>query len=103
LKTLIKTVAYLILIIAVSAALAFFLYDAASDVFALDDAKDSVRVTVPEDADMKEIAGIFKESGLIRYPLIYRVYSKLRGDDGKYLPGDYVLSKRSISTDLCLR
>lgn len=91
-KTFLKITWYLLLVFIVSATAAVFIYDAVSDVFALEKSGENVSVTIPDGADISEVSEIYKRAGLIKYPLIYRVYSKLRGDDGKYLAGDFSLS-----------
>lgn len=48
-------------------------------------------VTIPEGASTQEIAEILGEKEVIKYPFLFRVYSKLTGADGQYNYGDYEL------------
>lgn len=86
-----KGLIYIIFVLGASAALAAFAASAASDAFAFGKSGAKVTVTVPEGADTEALAGIYAEAGLVRYPKLYTLYSRLRGDDGKYLSGDFTL------------
>ena len=72
----------------ISVLLSAFIWSATKEIFAFDKGEAiSVTVTVPEGAGLPDVAKIYKKAGLIKYPLVYELYSKLRGDDGKYLSG----------------
>lgn len=64
----------------------------ANDAFALADAERSETVTVPEGAKTETVARILAERGLIRFPLAYRLYAKLRSFGEDYLAGEFVLN-----------
>ena len=50
-------------------------------------------VTIPEDADVNTVADILRENGLIRFPIAYRLYAKLRNFGETYLSGEFKLGK----------
>jgi UPF0755 protein len=64
----------------------------AGDAFALLFSDRMVTVTVPEGAKTETVARILAEKGLIRFPLAYRLYAKLRSFGENYLAGDFVLN-----------
>ena len=81
----------------ISVLLSAFIWSATKEIFAFDKGEAiSVTVTVPEGAGLPDVAKIYKKAGLIKYPLVYELYSRLRGDDGKYLSGEF-----SLSSSLC--
>lgn len=51
----------------------------------------NVEVTIPEGAGTKQIAEILEEEGVIQSPFLFRVFSKLKGYDGKYQSGTRVI------------
>ena len=64
----------------------------ANDAFALVSSEQTETVTIPEHADTQTVARIFAEKGLIRFPVAYRLYAKLRSFGEQYLQGDFVLN-----------
>ena len=64
----------------------------AGDAFALLFSDRTETVTVPEGAKTETVARILAEKGLIRFPLAYRLYAKLRSFGENYLAGDFVLN-----------
>lgn len=51
------------------------------------DTENSTAIEVPEGAGSAVVADILSENDIIKYPTIFRLYSKLGGFDGKYTPG----------------
>ena len=52
---------------------------------------EQIKLTVPEGASTASIASLLKENGLIRFDFLFRVYSKLKGQDGTYQQGDHLM------------
>lgn len=52
-------------------------------------------ITIPEGSSTEQIADILKEAGAIRHPLFFRLYSKIKGEDGKYQYGYYTVRSSS--------
>ena len=75
-------VLFLIAVLALSAGFAIVLSD--SDGV---DIPESVTVDIPEGAGASVVAQMFYDSGIIKYPTVFRLYSKLGGYDGNYKPG----------------
>ncbi len=64
----------------------------ASDVFAFGkDDHSKIVVEIPKGSGTDQIAGILKEQGVIQYKTAFRLYSKLRKNDGQYKYGEYEL------------
>ncbi|MDK2798448.1 MAG: hypothetical protein PWP27_28 [Clostridiales bacterium] len=51
-----------------------------------------IEVKIPKGASTREIAVILKEKGLIKYPILFRVVSKINRNDGKYQQGIHHLN-----------
>lgn len=107
---------YATFIISLSIVLAAFLWMAASDVLALNKEAVSVEVTLPADAfhdkqvdvkdedgnvtgsktvraaDIKTVAAILKDNGLINYKWLFELYSSFSNADTKLDPGTYALT-----------
>ncbi len=71
---------------------------AADDAFALTGKREDVTVVVPEGADTAEVASILGRAGLVRFPLFYRLYGRLRSWGAEHLSGEFTL-KRDMSYD----
>ncbi len=107
-RSVVKTAAYLTLVLLLGVLLAFVIIFAANDVFALndnlqarryregyrtDDPTVSVEVELPEYAGVEDIAEILHKSGLVRYPTLFRVYAALRHKSGAdFQAGSYTLN-----------
>lgn len=78
----------LLISIVISAAVIFV----ANDVFAFVSESGERVVTIPEDATVQSVSEILKENGLIRFPLIYRLYASMRSWSDDYLAGEFVLN-----------
>jgi len=108
-------VMYFVFIVSVSIILACVGWMSASDVFALNREATTVNVTVPDSAftqvqkkvtdesgtvtekkvksaDMTQVAKLLKDAGIIKYPALFELYSKISDADLKIDPGTYELS-----------
>ncbi len=109
---------YATFIICLSVALACFGWMAACDVLALNKGDTSMTVVVPEDifseeeidiydddgnktgtetimvADVDSVAHILKDSGIIEYPWLFKIFAQVSNADRKIDPGVYELSTR---------
>ena len=50
---------------------------------------DIIQVEIEKGASTEDIANTLKEAGAIKYPSLFRLYSKLKKNDGKYKYGVY--------------
>ena len=83
---------YIFTLIFIAVFLSVYIIDVANDVFAFDKRDTEITVTLPENASQKQTAKILYENKVIKYPLIYRIYAKLRHDSGKYASGEFILN-----------
>ena len=82
----------LILSFFVSVCICLVVIFVANDAFALIFSEKAETVTIPENADAETVAGILKEKGLIRFPVAYCLYAKIRSFGENYLSGEFVLN-----------
>ena len=54
---------------------------------------EEVAVTIPEGASTAEVASILKAGGLLKNTLVFKLESKLRGNDGSYQSGTHILQE----------
>lgn len=52
-------------------------------------------IIIPEGSSTEDIANILADEGVIKYPLFFRIYSKLKKEDGKYQYGYYTVKSTS--------
>ena len=73
-STVVRTLIYIAFVAVISTILSVIAITCVNDIFAL--VKDEVTATVeiPEDATISEVAGILKDEGIIKYPLVFRMY-----------------------------
>ena len=64
----------------------------ANDAFALMDSEKMQTVIVPENAGTETVARILKDNDLIRFPVAYRLYAKMRSFGDDYLAGEFILN-----------
>ena len=94
-STAIMALIYIGVVVTISAILSFFGISWANDVFAL--VKDEVvaTVTIPENATISEVAEILRDSDLIQYPTIFRLYISFKNRDANpplgFRAGEYEL------------
>lgn len=109
---------YAAFIICVSVALACFGWMAACDILALNKGDTKLQVVIPEEifsekeidifdgegnktgtqlidvADVNEVSHILKDSGVIEYPWLFKIFAKLSNAERKIDPGTYEISTR---------
>ena len=83
---------YIFTILFISIFLSVYFIDVANDVFAFSKPDKEIEVVIPENSDNKDVAKILYENKIIKYPLVFRLYSRLRHDTGEYIGGEYVFN-----------
>lgn len=83
---------YAISILLVSGILSYFIVVGGLDFTGLNRSERMVDITIPEGASTKTIAVMLREEGLIEQSLVFRLYAKFSGADGKWQPGDFSVS-----------
>jgi hypothetical protein len=95
---IVKAVLYIVSVLVVSGILAYNFIMVANDVFAFVIPEPfSAEVTIPQDADIDDIADALADKKLIKYPGIFKLYGAIRGKDKNWTfeSGNY-----SVSSDL---
>lgn len=57
-------------------------------------------VEIPENSGTEAIANILQSEGIIEKPVIFRIYSKLKGADGTYIAGSHKLNPNMTYSDI---
>lgn len=97
--SLLKAVIYIVTILVVSGFLAYYAINIGNDVFAFVKDTEEVQLSITEDTDLEALSAMLTESGIIRYPKIFRYYIDFRYDKiPEFVPGDYTVSP-SMSYD----
>ena len=83
----IKAVIYIVAVLVISISASVFIILVGNDVFAFVKSDEVVEVTIPEDADVGDIASILHDSNIIKYPTIFKMYA---GDEHSgFVAGKY--------------
>ncbi len=85
-------IVYTIGVLFVSVLLSIFILQSMSDVLGLFKPDKEISVTIPANADMKDVSSILKDSGMISQPLTFQLYSKYRKYDDVFLTGSFMLN-----------
>lgn len=87
-----KGLLYTILVLGVSLVCTYLIIGGIIDITGLQKSDMLQRVDIEQGASTSDVADALKEAGLIEQKLIFRLYSKMTGADGKYQPGTFYLS-----------
>ena len=94
-----KAIVYITAVLVVSFLLSYIIITRANDVFAFVKSDAEVEVTIPEDTTVAKLSKILGDADVIRYPSLFRLYARLKGEDGKdaegnsvFIPGTYKVS-----------
>lgn len=92
-----KAIIYLALVLVAGVYCSYFAVTGMNDVFALVNTETVATVTVTEDTTIDDITADLKEQGVIKYPLLFKLYCNFYGDgtNVELIPGEY-----SIPDDL---
>lgn len=83
-----RTIIWVVSIFAFASLFAYLLITVASDILGI--GKDKIcQITINEGMTTTQIADTLKDEGAINHPLVFRLYSKLKGYDGTYRYGTY--------------
>lgn len=92
-NSILKNTIWIVCIIAVSVGLAFACIYAGADLLGLGFGRgDSVQMDIPYGSSTAVIADKLEETGAVKMPLLFRVYSKLKGYDSQYKYGLYTFN-----------
>lgn len=92
----IKTIIYVAAVVLVSIFLAVTIINAANDIYAFKKPDISAVITIPENADIDEVAKILKENGVIENPFIFKIYAKREFKNSPYYNGEFKAGEHTI-------
>ncbi len=93
LSNTVKAVIYIVSVLVVSGCLALFAILVGNDCFAFVKSDAEIVITIPENADLGDIAKELKANDIIKYPNMFKLYIMLRNkDSGNYIAGDHTVS-----------
>lgn len=88
-------VIYITLVLLASAVASFFVLSVGNDVFALQKTERSAEIDLGMYPTILDVSNELAEKGIIRYPAIFRLYARLKLDDGEnFIPGTYTASSQ---------
>lgn len=85
---LISTAIWLVLILAIGVSLGRTVWLCAKDLLALGKESITVSITIDEDDEIPEVAQKLKDAGLIEYPALFEMFTKLTGKGENLLRGN---------------
>lgn len=80
------------LVIVISILLAVFILQTAKEIIGFDKANTEIIVEIPNDSGTEKIAELLESEGIIDQPMLFRVYSKMKGADSFFIAGSHKLS-----------
>ena len=57
------------------------------------DPETGIEITIPRGSSTSDIANILKENGIIEWPTLFILQSKINGYDNTYMSGKHIVSK----------
>lgn len=87
-----RVLVYLAAVLAASFGLAYFAWICAGDVFALAKPDREVEVVITAEDTISDVTDKLTESGLVRYPWLFKLYCGLTSADEKISEGTYTLN-----------
>ena len=97
-SSLVKALIYIVFILIISGLLAVFAITRANDIFAFVKDGADMTVTITDDTTVSELGQILKENGIIKYPSMFELYSKIKKKRTVYVGGEYTVNA-SMSYD----
>lgn len=89
-KKVLPTIVRVLIMVAISVGLALAIIFSAIDLLGLTFNNDkTAEIEIKSGYSTAQIADELKDKGVIRYPILFRIYSKLQGGDGTYQYGVY--------------
>ena len=87
-------VVYSIIVVSISALLAFYLIVGINDMFGLVKEEMEVVVTLEDGADLDDVTRILEENGVVDYPFFFKLYASLTMD-ADFKHGEFTLNAKS--------
>ena len=86
-----------LLVVAVAAAALYV----RADIVGRQEQGEAILVDIEQGASPAQIASVLEEAGVVKHAMIFRVYSRLQGYDGKYQYGAYSFAEHTPYVTLC--
>ena len=99
-KSILKALIYIVAILTVSIILSYVGIIIANDAFAFVKPDEYFNVTIPELTTTSELADILHQEGIIKFPLIFKIYCGRGGKTAEFVAGDYVVNANSSYDEL---
>ncbi len=87
-------------VIMMSGLLSWFIISGAKDILGLKTEQVYSEVVIPKGVSTGQIARILKNKDIIKYPTIFKIYSRLKKSDNTYREGKYALHSRMSYEDI---
>lgn len=87
-----KAIIYIIIVVTISVVAAIAVIRVGNDVFAFIKKSDEITVTLKEYATIEDLAKMLYAHDVIEYPTVFRIFAKLKKDNGQYIAGDYTIT-----------
>lgn len=95
-RSALKTIIWIVSILIVSVGIAFGTIYAGADFLGIGFGRgDTVQMDIPMGASTAQIAEKLEETGAVKMPMLFRIYSKMKGYDSQYKYGLYSFSTES--------
>ncbi len=86
------TVIWVSAVLAVSVFIATFALSSINDLVGFSKESKEIQITIPEGANLSDIADILESNGVIDEPFTFEVYARIKEKEGKLAPGTYTLN-----------
>ncbi len=87
-----KAAIYIFIVLAISAAMSAVIISGANDAFALCKSGEKKEFILYDEMSVKDVAKLLKSDGIIKYPLFFRIYCRLKSERKTFPLGEYALS-----------
>ncbi len=97
-SSLVKALVYIVFILIISGLLSVFAITRANDIFAFVKDGADMTVTITDSTSVEELGKILKDNGIIKYPSMFELYTKIKKKRTSYVGGEYTVNA-SMSYD----
>lgn len=95
-----KVIIYLFFVIGVSILISVTAIKVGNDVFAFVKEDKEITVNIKKNAKLSDVARELEDKGVIKYPGIYRIYSRFRMDGKSYYTGNFIAGEHLLNSNL---
>ena len=96
----VKVIIYLAIVISVSIFLALTIINVSNDMFALVKNDKEIMINVDENTSLEEVADKLGDLGVIRYPLAYKMYAKIKTDSNSKYTGKIIYGEHKLNSNM---